>query len=217
MAKVKNLPAGSQELKNKKTKRQNKDIPPKKFESWFENKIGRIRGVLEPHASRASRLIILISALIFVFITFYSSTLPKNRFEQTKEMLLRNSEDKRAHLLLAEEFLKNNQLGQVKKELEIVGRLHAEGESQQKVLGLSSQLSDLWQKWQNQDPEELKKKVGDWENIISQTPSYRNGYLELTLLYFKLGEKDKARESLGKALELDPNYEAAREIKTQLK
>ncbi len=46
-----------------------------------------------------------------------------------------------------------------------------------------------------------------WEKLIAFSPTYRDGYLQLAVIYYQLGDADKAHEYISKVYELDPNYE----------
>lgn len=152
----------------------------KKIRLWLE-KYGAPTGVV---------LVILLIALSFF--------LPKNQFQQAKERLVRNPKDFEAHLMLAEEYLKNNQLDEAEKELLLAEK--------------NLQSNQLWQKKMESSPEEIRILIGGWEKIVAEKPNYRDGYLKLALLYYKLYENEKAREYLQKALELDPNFKPARKL-----
>lgn len=63
----------------------------------------------------------------------------------------------------------------------------------QRILGLQTQLNtDL-------------KTTYDWEQILAERPDYRDGWIQLSAIYYKLGEKQKAKEAILKAKSLDPN------------
>lgn len=46
-----------------------------------------------------------------------------------------------------------------------------------------------------------------WLKMISDSPTYRDGYIQLAAIAHHQGENIVAREWLAKALEIDPNYE----------
>ena len=46
-----------------------------------------------------------------------------------------------------------------------------------------------------------------WEQILIERPDYRDGWIELAALYYNLGEKQKAKEAVARAKDLDPNNE----------
>lgn len=198
---MKNLPADKARYKGKK--------PP----VWWENKIERTRSFLKPYAARASRFGAPAGVSLLILITLYSLFSPKDRFQLAKEKILKNPNDLEAHLILVEEFLKNNQLNEAEKELSAANIIQQTTNNREKVLGLTSKLDELWQKWQEENPKELEKLITDWEKFVSENPTYRDGWLRLALYNFKLGDKEKAKDSLNQALKLDPNFETSRELR----
>lgn len=197
-------------------------IPPKKISNpWvlWENKIEAIRRTAKPLAARAiGRYGAPAGVALFLLITIYSFFLPKDQFQLAKERILKNPNDLEAHLILAEEFLKNNQLEETERELVIAQKLQSNNQqygniaNETRVLGFSSRVDELWLKWREENPQEIRKMIADWEKFVSENPTYRDGYLRLALYYSKLGQTEKARENLNHALELDPNYEPAKEL-----
>ncbi len=186
------------------------------FKPWFENKIQKIRTLRERQAYRsAKKWGAPAGVALLLLITFYSFFLPKDKFQMARERVLKNPNDFEAHLILAEEFLKNNQIKEAEKELTIAQSLTINHELS--VLGATSWFEELWLRYQEENPQELQKLVEKWERVVSETPTYRDGYLHLALYYFKLGNRQKAQENLQKALELDPNYEETRELEEIIK
>jgi cytochrome c-type biogenesis protein CcmH/NrfG len=64
-----------------------------------------------------------------------------------------------------------------------------------RVLGLQSQV--------NVD----HKNIYAWEQILSERPDYRDGWIQLANLYYQSGDKIEAKTAILKAKELDPNNE----------
>lgn len=64
---------------------------------------------------------------------------------------------------------------------------------------------------------ELTVQVQAWEETKQKFPGYRDAYFTLAVLYYQLGEREKARENLDRALEIDPNFEKGRELERLLK
>lgn len=62
----------------------------------------------------------------------------------------------------------------------------------QKILGLQTQLKTD------------RETVQAWEQILEERPDYRDGWIRLAAAYYKLGDKEKARQALQKAKQLDP-------------
>ena len=68
-------------------------------------------------------------------------------------------------------------------------------------------------KWQRAP---IEAEIKQWEEVVEKTPTYRDGYLKLATLYWKLRQDDKARVAIQKAKEIDPNYEATYELEEKL-
>lgn len=207
-----------------KLNRKNKDYPKsdKKTKanlfSWLENKILRVRKLSVPKAYRqAKRLKTFPMVLLVLGITFASLFLPKNRFQLIKERLIKNSRDYEAHLAMAEEFLKNNQPKEAERELLIVSEYRGRSTAAGKVLGISSKFKSLLEKKFERDPDEIRKLISEWEKIIGEKPNYRDAYLQMAILHYRIYEDDQAKEALNKAIEIDPNYQPARDLERKLK
>ena len=65
----------------------------------------------------------------------------------------------------------------------------------QKVLGIQTQIKAEQQ------------TIYDWEQIVRERPGYRDGWLQLSALYLKTGDKIKAKSALSQAKIIDPNNE----------
>lgn len=191
--------------------------PSIRIKPWAVNKVTKVRKLSEHRAAKAVRrwgapagvaLIVLI--LISPFF------LPQNSFQQAKNRLLRNPDDFHAQIIMAEKFMANNQFEEAEKAL-----LLAESQIglNNQVLGeqANSPLEELWQKKFYSDPHEIKKIITVWEEIIKEEPNYRDGYLRLTYLYYKLYENEKAKEHLEKAVKLDPNYTVTKNLEKLFK
>lgn len=75
-----------------------------------------------------------------------------------------------------------------------------------------------------QEKEELdfeRKKIAEdikfWESFLEKNNGYRDGYLRLSVLEYKLRNLDLARAYLDKALKIDPNFEKAKELEKAFK
>ena len=88
-------------------------------------------------------------------------------------------------------------------------------EQKNTILGKEAdiRLEELWERKTYSDPEEIQKLISAWEKIVKEKPDYRDGHLQLALLYYKIFEDEKAKEYLQKAIELDPNCEVGRKLK----
>lgn len=52
-----------------------------------------------------------------------------------------------------------------------------------------------------------QETVYQWEQILTERPDYRDGWIQLAALYYQLGNKEKAKEAISQAKNLDPNNE----------
>ena len=95
----------------------------------------------------------------------------------------------------------NNQFDEAEKELEKL-----QNYSQ------SEKLTTLWQIKSSKDPQEIRKQIEAWQKILSKYPDYRDGWLELALLWTKLKEVKKAKQAIQKAATLSPNYPLTKEL-----
>ncbi len=66
----------------------------------------------------------------------------------------------------------------------------------EKVLGINIQLMAD------------QKTAFEWEQILAEKPDYRDGWLQLSSLYAKMGNKEKTKAAFNLAREIDPNFTA---------
>jgi tetratricopeptide (TPR) repeat protein len=59
------------------------------------------------------------------------------------------------------------------------------------------------------------KELKFWKDSLAQYPQFRDIYLRIASLEYRLGNKEAARENVRKALEIDPNSKEAREMEKQ--
>jgi len=161
-----------------------------------------------------SRLTLVVGLVLLLGIQVYSYFLPKSKFERAKERVIKNPADIGAHLVLAEELLKNNRLKEGETELEKITKLQApssniSNENQVK-------LEKLWQEKQENDPQDLEILIQKWQKVLEEKPDYRDGWLKMAVYLIKVRKINEAKEALEKAKELDPNYEIIREIEARI-
>ena len=172
-----------------------KDLPhfSRIFNANFRKQLGQL-----------SIWIAIITFLAFLFSS--SGALPYSK--QLKWAALKDYQNPQNHLNLAKEYLGVNDLENAKRELLIGLNFAPENEELKKTL---REVENLLGK-----PGQVEKEIKTWEKITQDFPGYRDAYLKLAQLYFTLYQNDKAQENLGKALELDPNSEPAREFEKVL-
>lgn len=65
----------------------------------------------------------------------------------------------------------------------------------------------------NEQREPIEAEITKWEEVISRTPTYRDGYLKLATLYWQIKEDEKAEQALSSAEKIDPNYEETEKLR----
>lgn len=193
--------------KNKKTE---KLIKPN---LWLENKISRVRSFAHPQAARFSKMMVFLLLFGFLVVNMASYFLPKNKFRIAQEQILDNPLNLEAHLILAEEFLKNNQIEEAQNELLVAQEItnnEKAGPQSPSVLGASNIIETIKNRLAENSRKETEKQIIRWRQIVADNLEYRDGYLRLAIYYFKVGDDQKAKENLQTALKIDPNFEPAK-------
>lgn len=196
----------------------------KRVKPWVANRTVEARKLSEHRAARATRRWGAPAGVALVVLLLIGSFfIPKNRFQQAKQNLLKNPNDFQAQITLAEELLVNNQFKEAERALLLAEQISQStnqliNQSTNSVLGeqADTKLEELWQRKYYSNPEDIKRLITAWEKIIEEKPNYRDGYLQLAYLHYKVYENKKAKEYLEKAIELDPNYEPTRELEKLL-
>ena len=67
-----------------------------------------------------------------------------------------------------------------------------------------------------QKREKLLSDVAYWESVVAKRKDYRDGYFQLAVLEYRLGDKEKANAYLQEVLKLDPNFEEGRKLEKVL-
>ncbi len=56
----------------------------------------------------------------------------------------------------------------------------------------------------------ITQEINHLQKIVNQYAGYRDAYVRLAALEYQIGDKDSAKASVQKALELDPNFEGTK-------
>lgn len=86
------------------------------------------------------------------------------------------------------------------------------------ILIVGADLQKSIQGKQHIEKERIKiaKDIEYWEKTIEKYKDFRDAYFQLAVLNYQLGEIEKAKSFLQKTLELDPNFEEARDLEKLL-
>ncbi len=78
------------------------------------------------------------------------------------------------------------------------------------IIGLIEKSNDLRQVVAQRQT--LNSQMQTWESVAQKYPGYRDAYFQAAVLAYRLGDRGKEKEYLGKALRIDPNYEPAKKL-----
>ena len=146
--------------------------------------------------------------IAFLFLLIIGSLfLPKNSLQQAKEKLLDNPNDFESYLIIAEEFIDNNQFVEAEHVLQLAQSIQTNNQN----------LEKLWQKKYYSDPQDIRRLINAWKKVANEKPDCRDCYFQLAILHTKLYQDEKAREYLSCVLDLDPNFEPAKKLEKILK
>lgn len=185
--------------------------PPRKLKSWLFSKTKTIHQIGKPVMAKIRQNIHLGSIVLFFLIIITSFLYPLSSTQRIKKELLAKPWDFNNHLKLAKIFLENHQFKQAGKTLLLAQATKARKPDVIKKTDLS--LEKLWEEKQANDPQDIQRLIILWEEIVAQKPDYRDGYLQLAVLNYKVFENKKAHDFLEKALAIDPNFGPALELK----
>jgi len=195
--------------KNKPTKRTN----------WFLNKIIIAKQLIKKTGQKINSFSGILGTLLFLLIIITSFLFPQNEAQNIKLQLLINPFNFNNHLALAEKFLENHQFIEAEKSLLLAEQIvslrflsNNLGKGTIKEEKLAS-LKKIWQIKNLTDPKDIQKLIVSWEKIIIAKPNYRDGYLQLAFLNYKIYQTEKALFYLDKTLIIDPNFEVSRRLK----
>ena len=174
------------------------------------------RLILEPKLGVLGFLTLLI--LINLFPTLVNSFGVVSpgflALEQAKLTVMLSPQSLSPHLLLAQEYLKRGDLEGTERELLIAQTFTTTNHLGNNNSVLAASLSPLkvLERIKN-EPQRVREEIAFWEKVVLEKPDYRDAYLQLAILNYQIYEKEKAKFYLGKALNLDPNFEPAKEFK----
>ncbi len=59
---------------------------------------------------------------------------------------------------------------------------------------------------------QLQHELAFWQSVVERLTSYRDAFIQASVLSYRLNQVEQARAYLNKALELDPNFKPAQDI-----
>jgi len=87
------------------------------------------------------------------------------------------------------------------------------------VVYLAINLYQNLKTYQNVSSEKtiITNQIKSWQSIIKTYPNFKDAYLQLAVLEYRLGDYEKSRIYCDKALFLDPEYSDAIELNKKLR
>lgn len=165
--------------------------------------------------------IIVLKTVVLGLLIFFLATLLIYRssgFDSAKLGVLLSPNDVSNHLLLTQEYLGRGDMSSVERELTLAQNLSlpTTQNPSSSVLGANLSPLKILEKIKN-EPQRINNEISFWEKIVAAKPNYRDGYLRLALLNAQIYETQKAKTYLQKAVVLDPNFEATKELENLIK
>lgn len=155
--------------------------------------------------------LVLLSPLILLAVLLLNLQIPKTAFEVQKEESLYHPKNPTSHILLASQLAHTNQFQEAEQELNQAISLVSSPLEKEK---LENQLEIIGQK--RAEPKRLQSEIIFWQKFLLQYPTFRDAYLKLSILNWKLYRPFESQKFLHSALSIDPNNESIRKIKSTL-
>ncbi len=175
----------------------------------------RIIGFVKTHFSyithisrkyyRIIAVTILIVLSIYSLITFFPNIQLLREFNQIRIDLIKDPSNPLLHIKMAEIFKQANDLEKAKEEYFLALR------NSKNPTDIKQALEEI--KNLQEEPVKIKQQIQDWEKVVQEKPGYRDAYFQLAVLNWQIYENKEALSSLNKTLELDPNFEPAKELR----
>lgn len=151
-----------------------------------------------PHIyfSRLTKELLIILPIGMFVILLGNLLQAQSQFDIAKQNILNSPADPKSHTFLTQQFFVTNQF----REAEIEAQLANNQDLLQKIQEVKNQ------------PEEVRREILKLQKIVEQFPSYRDAYIKLAILNWKLYRPFDAQKYLEKALEIDPNNQVAKDL-----
>lgn len=143
--------------------------------------------------------------LALIIVNLFSS---KSLFQSAKENLIQNPNSVSSRLTLARQLYTDNQLTPAKKELaSALSSPNLTPDQKQAINDLQQKIED-----RQTQPEKIKSDIMALQKTADDLPNYRDVYLKLSILNWKIYRLFDAKKYVDKSLGLDPNNIIARHI-----
>lgn len=172
-----------------------------------------------PQISRTITAKVSKIALLAVLTALLATQLyPTNSLTQAQTAVLLSPRNVSSHLLLSQKYLASGNMPAVERELTLTQSLNTPYDLHPTASVLGITLSPL-KILENikAEPQQIRNEIAFWEKVVAEKSGYRDAYLQLTILNYKIYQIDRAKKYLEKAKEIDPNYEKVQELENLFK
>ncbi len=169
-------------------------------------------------ATAFSERIVLWSGLTALFlINTYAILNRTPPHWQALTVVLKTPMSADAHVALASSLWQEGFVSQARRELLFAQLLatNALGTGDSQVLGATTSPLELLTQWES-EPIRLALELTFWQSVVATKPDYRDGFLMVAVLAYRLGNTEEAFRTLKEALRIDPNYLPTRELLTSM-
>lgn len=149
------------------------------------------------------RPLLWISLGAFISLNLYAQTVLTNQTRDKRFGALLAPNAIASHLDLAQLYWRIGLPARARQELILTQEIPSES-SQKAVLGASTQPLELLRAWEA-EPVQVATSYILWQHVAQEKPDYRDAYLVLSTLAYRLGRLSEAKMNLDRALLLDPN------------
>ncbi len=125
-------------------------------------------------------------------------------FSYYKKAANANPFDPKPHLQLAKLYQLTNNWEKAKIELSLAAEFSSD------LMEISKEQEKVRQAMAK--PKEIEEKIRYWEGVVKEKPDYRDAWVQLAANYYQLYQYSPAKSAISKALEVDPNFEPAKQL-----
>lgn len=140
---------------------------------------------------------------LLVFLLLIEASWPKDFLEREKLGVARWPQSSKAHLKFSQALFKAGYQKEAEKELRIAGKSWRLTTNPYFFLETDKML---------REPYEIEEEIQNFEAVLKDKPWYRDVFLNLSLLYDRLYQREKAKEYFDKAFYLDPLNEGVQKV-----
>lgn len=155
------------------------------------------------------KFLLLFALLLIFFLNLFTIIFSEPTYEEKLvEQVLQNPSSIKLHMNLGDYYFQSGREQQAEKEYTIAQELFQQNQSLQKD---NQNNNSPWWQWLRKKTAEtkLRQEVAKWEKIAVDFPDYLHAKLKLAVLYYNLGEKNKAFKLVNQVIQTDPGDETA--------